>query len=468
MTLSGYVQVLRKRWKTVVVVALLCVAAAMAITLVLPKTYVAQSTSFVSIAGSATSKGSTPDTLYQNSQFALNQVQSYPEIVTSPAVLQPVIDDLGLGMTVHELKSHVTAANPVDTVLLNIQATSSSPKQAQAIANAVADHLGSLVETLETPRQGGESPVKVTTAVPAGLPLSPASPRPSLNLALGLLLGIALGALVAAVRERRDTTVKSLHDLQGLTGASPLGAIRSDAIVKQNPLLLTSTNRATVEEFRSIRTNLRYVDVDKPPRQIVMSSAIAGEGKSVLACNIAMIMAQGQMRVCLVEADLRRPRATHYLGLDGSIGLTEVVAGELDLNDALVSWNRGALTVLPAGATPPDPSHLLGSHAMSEVLERLRATFDLVIIDAPPLLPVSDAAILGAMSDGVIMVARYGHVTRDQVRHALESLQAVDARLIGTVLNATPVKERESRYGPDYGYRTMSEDRAPLETKTHV
>jgi Mrp family chromosome partitioning ATPase len=133
-----------------------------------------------------------------------------------------------------------------------------------------------------------------------------------------------------------------------------------------------------------------------------------------------------------------------------------------------VSWNRGALTVLPAGMTPPDPSHLLGSHAMSEVLDKLRATFDLVILDAPPLLPVSDAAILGAMSDGVILVARYGHVAKEQVRHALDSLRTVDARLIGTVLNATPVKERESRYGGDYGYRSFTEERSQAEAKTRV
>ena len=464
MTLSGYLQVLRKRWRTITAVALLCVLAAFGITLLLPKSYVAQSTSFVSIAGSASgsSKDSeTPDTLYQNSQFALNQVSSYPEVVTSPAVLQPVIDQLDLGMSVRELKAHVTATNPVDTILLKVEASSSSPERARDIANAVSRNLGTVVETLETPRQGGQSPVKVTVAVPAGLPLTPASPRPSLNMALGLLLGIALGALVAAVRERLDTTVKSLTDLQDLTGSSPLGAIRNDSIAKQNPLLLTNANRVTVEEFRSIRTSLRYVDVDKPPRQIVISSAIAGEGKSVMACNIATIMAQGQMRVCLVEADLRRPKATGYLGIDGSVGLTEVVAGELDLDDVLVSWNRGTLTVLPAGAMPPDPSHLLGSHAMNELLEKLRATYDVVIIDAPPLLPVSDAAILGAMSDGVILVARHGHVTREQVRHALDSLEAVDAHLIGTVLNATPVKTRESRYGPDYGYQSISDERTP-------
>ncbi|MGI9157360.1 MAG: polysaccharide biosynthesis tyrosine autokinase [Marmoricola sp.] len=465
MTLSAYIRVLRKRWRTVALVTLAIVIAAVAITLLLPKNYAAQSTSFVSIASA---QDGTPDALYQNSQYALNQVQSYPDIVTSPAVLGPVIDDLGLDMSVQELKAHVTATNPINTVLLNIQATSGSPKQAQAIANSVADHLGSLVETLETPQDTASSPVKVTTAVPAALPLSPASPRPALNVALGLLLGLGLGAVLAAVRERLDTTVKSLADLQDLTGSNPLGAIRRDDMVNQNPLLLTRPHSVALEEFRTIRTALRYVDVDHPPRQIVVSSAVPGEGKSILACNIALIMAQDQMSVCLVEADLRRPRATRYLGLDGSIGLTEVVAGERDLDEVLISWNRGQLTLLPAGVTPPDPGHLLGSKAMTELLARLRSRFDLVLIDAPPLLPVSDAAILGAMSDGVILVARHGHVAKEQIRHAMDSLHDVDARLIGTVLNATPAKEREARYGSDYAYASDDVESVGLHLKTNV
>lgn len=459
MTLGAYIWVFRKRWRTVAVVTLTTLLAAVAVTLLIPKTYVAQTTSFVSIASA---KGGTPDALYQNSQYALNQVQSYPDIVTSPDVLSPVIADLGLDMSVPELRKHITATNPLNTVLLNISATSTSPKQAQAIANAAADHLGSLVESLETPTGNISSPVKVTTAVPAALPVSPASPRPLLNLVLGLLLGLGLGALAAAVRERLDTTVKSLTDLQDLTGTIGLGAVRSDRMVKQHPLLLTRPHNVAVEEFRSIRTALRYVDVDNPPRQIVMSSAIAGEGKSVLACNIATIMAQAHLNVCLVEADLRRPRAAQYLGLDGSIGLTEVVAGERDLDEVLVSWNRGQLTVLPAGIAPSDPGHLLGSRAMTDLFAKLRARFDLVLIDAPPLLPVSDAAIMGAMSDGVILVARYGHVTKEQLRKAIESLQAVDARLIGTVLNAVPLKERRSTHGTDYGY--ASEAVPPLKT----
>ena len=292
MTIAGYLRVLRKRWRTITAVTVLCVVVAGVVTVLLPQTFEAESTSFVSISDAKTS-GSSPDALYQNSQFALNQVQSYPAIVTSPAVLQPVIDDLGLSMSVSELRQHVTVTNPANTVLLRVQATSGSARQARDIANAVSDDLGSLLENLETPRSSTSSPVKVSTAVPASIPTAAASPRPALNLALGLLVGLVLGAVTAAVRERLDTSIKSFQDLAHITGANPIGSIRKDKNASGSPLLVMDRNNPTTEDFRSVRTSLRYVDVDQgTPRQIVISSAVPGEGKSLVAVNLALVMAQ--------------------------------------------------------------------------------------------------------------------------------------------------------------------------------
>jgi hypothetical protein len=138
--------------------------------------------------------------------------------------------------------------------------------------------------------------------------------------------------------------------------------------------------------------------------------------------------------------------------VDGSLGLSDVVAGHYELDDALVAWNRGQVTVLPAGTTPPDPGQLLGSHAMEEVLSELRSRFDLVIIDAPPLLPVSDAVVLGGISDGVIVVARYRHVRKEQITLAVEHLRAANATVLGTILTLVPAKVHGAQYGDDYDY----------------
>lgn len=456
MTLKAYLQILRKRWPIMVACTLLGVIVASAFTLLAPRVYVAQTTSFVSIVAG----GTQSDSLYNNSQFALKQVTSYAEVVHGPDVLQPVIDELHLGMTVQELDQTITATNPVDTVLLTVSAQSSSPTQAQTIANSVSKHLGTAVEALETPRAGGSSPVKVAIAVPASVPSTPASPRPPLNIALGLLVGLALGIGAAVLREHLDTTVKSLSELADLTGLTPLGAIVLDPDLSLHPLLSPQSSFLGIEAFRSIRTNLQFVDVDRPPRQVVITSAIANEGKTTTACNLAITMAQAHMKVCLVEGDLRRPMAMDYLGIMGGIGLSNVAAGQFSLDDVLVPWNRGQLFVLPAGTTPSDPSQLLGSQAVADVLAELRSRFDMVIIDAPPLLPVSDAAVLSRASDGAVIVARHSHVRHEQITQALADLDNVNARLIGAVLTFVPAKERVARYGHGYASKERRADLA--------
>jgi len=211
-----------------------------------------------------------------------------------------------------------------------------------------------------------------------------------------------------------------------------------------------------VESFRTLRTNLKFADVDHPPRQVVVTSAVAHEGKSTTAQNLAIALAQSGMRVCLVEADLRRPKVTENLGIEGAVGLTNVVAGEHNLQDVLVPWNRGLVTVLPAGTTPSDPASLLGSHNAQMLLQDLRQSFDFVVIDAPPLLPVSDAAVLAGETDGALLVVRHGHTKRDQVEAAIETLKAVNARLVGSVLTFVPDKRRFGRRKDVYTYATTA------------
>jgi capsular exopolysaccharide synthesis family protein len=446
--LHHYLQILRKRWITVVVVTFLCVLAAGIVSALTPATYAAHATSFVSL----TDAGGASTSIAQSSQFAQSRVESYPEVVHSPEVLQPVIDDLRLDMTVQELDRKVTAVNPTNTVNLTVTATDHDPKLAGEIANGVADNMALVIPELEKPANGQATPVKVTVIRPAETPQYPVSPRKTLNLVLGFVVGLALGIVAALIREATDTTVRSGAELYDLTGLSALGSVRFDSSFRTQPLVAMQPHGFGVEDFRTIRTTLQFVNVDAPPRQIVVSSAIASEGKSFTAVNLAITMAQADLSVCLVEADLRRPRAVGYLGLDGSLGLSDVVAGHYALDDALVEWNRGQLTVLPAGTTPPDPGQLLGSNAMEEVFAELRSRFDRVIIDAPPLLPVSDAVVLGGISDGVIVVARYRHVRREQFVMAVENLRAANATVLGTILTQVPSKLHQARYGDDYDY----------------
>ncbi len=452
MDLTYVLSTLRRAWWLLALSSLLGLGAAAVVNATSPVTYQAQVQQFVSIAGSNDSTSN----ILSGSQFTLQRVKSYTQIATSAQVLQPVIRQLRLPMTVAELSANVQATNPLDTVLVELSVTDGDPRRAADIANAVSRQLAGVVQDIESPQGGGPSPVKLTVTQPAIAPTVPVSPRATLNLALGLLVGLALGAGGALLREQLNTTVKTPDDVETLTGSVPLGLVPFDSTARAQPLVAADRSGGRAEAFRTLRTNLQFADVDRPPRSIVVTSAMPGEGKTTTACNIALTLAATGSRVVLVEADLRKPRVSEYFGLDNGVGLTNVLAGQFPLEEVLVDWNSQTLTVLPSGPVPPNPSELLGSRHMATLLEKLAEQFDHVIIDTPPLLPVTDAAILATVVDGAVVIVRHGKSSRDDVELAVQALTAVNARLLGTVLNFIPQRSRPGGYG--YGYADPSGD----------
>jgi capsular exopolysaccharide synthesis family protein len=417
------------------------------VTYLSPKQYTAETQSFVAISNA----GQSSSDILSGATFAQQRVKSYTQIVDSPEVLQPVISELGLDTTVTDLARNVSASSPADTVLIIVEAKDGSAQKAADIANAVAKQLGSAVEALETPDGATASPVKVTLTNSAGAPPSPSSPRPLLNLVLGLLVGLALGLAYAFMRESLDTTIKSVDDVTRIMGQAPLGAVPYDARAKDQPLIALDQKAVRSEAFRSARTNLAFADVDRPPQVVVVTSAMASEGKTTSACNLAITMAQSGQRVVLVECDLRRPRVAAYLEISGAVGLTNVLTGQVSLDEGLVLWNRGQLAVLTSGPLPPNPSELLGSRQMAALLDQLRTRFDAVVIDAPPLLPVTDGAVIAHAADGAVMVVRHGKTTCEQLERAKEVLDQAGAHLLGAVVNFVPVSRKPYK-GDGYGY----------------
>ncbi|KGN42379.1 cell shape-determining protein [Knoellia aerolata DSM 18566] len=280
------------------------------------------------------------------------------------------------------------------------------------------------------------------------------SPHPPRNLALGLVLGILAGFGAAVVKHLLDTKLRTKEDVEGMTNAVVLGGIPYDDDASKHPLIIQADPHAgRAEAFRSLRTNLQFVDATEHPRVIVVTSSIAGEGKSTTTANLALAMAESGANVCVVEGDLRRPRLLAYLGLEGSVGLTDVLIGRYELDDVLQPFGAHSLTVLGAGATPPNPSELLGSTAMRDVLDELRRRFDFVLIDGAPVLPVTDSTVLTRLTDGAIVVAGSGVVTKDQFEHALETFQTVNGVVLGVVLNRVPRQNRGAYYDYRYEYR---------------
>ena len=447
MDLRDYALLLRKRWRLIALCTLLAVAAALLATLATTPVYKASAQLFVSTATGA--EGDVGG-LSAGGQFAQQRVKSYADIVDSPPVTDAVVEELGLSRSGRALAESIEATAPLDTVLINVDVTDPDAATAQQIANAVAQRFTAVAGQLETPAGKTASPVKVSVVRTADLPEAPVSPRPKLNLALGLLVGLAIGAGAAVLRETLDTSIKGADDVTEMLGLPTLGLIAYDPDAGKRPLIVHVDPQSTrAEAFRQLRTNLQFVDVDRKPRSIVVTSSVPQEGKSTTTCNLALALTQAGLRVILVEADLRRPRLADYLGLEGAVGLTDALVGRAHLDDLIQPWGDGTLQVLASGPTPPNPSELLGSHQMGELLRELESRCDLVLLDAPPLLPVTDAAVLASHASGAIVIIRSGHTTREQARRAVEILRAVDIHLYGAVLNMVSTK------GPDaykYGY----------------
>ncbi|MDQ4039866.1 MAG: polysaccharide biosynthesis tyrosine autokinase [Actinomycetota bacterium] len=445
---------------------LIGIAAASALTMVIPPTYASTSKLFVSTSG-------TENNQVQGNVVAQYRVPSYAQLLDSVQFTRLVIEKLGLtDLTPLELVDNVEVLVADKSVILEITVSDASPQRAQLIANTMASEFVGLVTVLETPdpvtavdangvtvTTTQVAPVKVTVAQAGELAYAPVFPDPILLLPLGLLVGLLLGLLLALVRHFMDNTVKSSKQIEELTGATTIGGVLYDAAMAAQPRFTQhQTQSVTTEAYRQIRTNLQYVNVDNPPKIIVVTSSVSGEGKTTTAINLALVLAQSGQRVVLVEADLRRPRVIRYLQLIGGAGLTNILAGKAELSELLQPWGDGKLSVLASGPNPPDPSELLGSEHMSRLLEELRETHDYVIIDAPPLLPVTDAAVLAVLSDGVVLVTRWGVTKREQLRAAATTIKLIEARVLGTVLNMIPPKGGGGYgYGYGYGYSYQSD-----------
>lgn len=444
MHFREYLSILRRRWLLLSLCALLGLGLAAALSFTATPIYNARASVYFSLPF-----GNSASDLSQGSNYTQSQMLSYATLATMPAVLEPVIQDLQLGVTPGQLASSVTAIAQTDTVILEIQASDPSPETASAIANAVAAELGESVKNLAPKNAEGNPAVTTQTVAAAPVPTVPASPSTRRNLAAGLIAGLFIGGLIAVLREVLDTTIRSAQGLRAVGDIPVLGVIGNDPATKRSPLVLDSnrTRSARAEAFRQLRTNLQFVDLERPVQVLVVTSSLPEEGKSTTAANVALAFADSGQRVLLLEADLRRPRVAEYLGLEGAVGLTNVLMGQVSLDEVLQTWGESGLTVLPSGTLPPNPSELLGSVWMSELISTLRERFNLIIIDTPPLLPVTDAAVASSLADGAVLVVRYGKTTRHQVGVALRSLKAVDARVLGSVLTMAPTKGTETYYG---------------------
>lgn len=454
LNLQDAIKLIRARWVTVLMTTLIVVFAAVLYTLMTTPLYQATTRLFVS-----TAVGQSATDIYQGNRLSQDRVVSYTELITGETIAQRTIDKMDLGIGAKELTNHVVATAKPDTVLIDVKVLDESPVRARDIANGLSDEFVVMVRELETPRPGATPDARVIVEQRATIPTEPAVPNPVKNVASGLGAGLVLGVCVALLRDRLDNTVKSRESVEAITAVGLVGSIPTDKECRKQPAIsFENNNSAIAEAFRKLRTNLQFIQVDNPPRMMVITSSTPSEGKSTTAINVALALAEAELNVLLVDGDMRRPSLDKYLDLIGSVGFSTVLSGAAPLEEVLQKTAYPRLTVMTAGPVPPNPSELLASQAAKKVLRELREQFDYVIIDTSPLLAVTDGAILATECDGVLMIARFGETKREQLAHAVNTLQTVGATLLGAILTMTPSRGSSYYYNYNYNYYTYGED----------
>jgi len=447
--LREYLRIARQGWLLILVSVIVAGACATIATALVTPQYASTSRVFVSTARSDSNQA------YQGGLFSEERVTSYADVVVGLGLAQRVVDELGLDLAAPALAEKIEATFVPDTVVLKITVTDSSPRQAQRINHGVVKALQQLVGELETP-PGSRIPALEATVVDSPvLPHEPVSPQPLPNIGLGLILGGMLGLGLAILREVLDATVQQLEDVPELETTPLLSLLPFDSDVVERPLIVDLPPHAPRgEAFRVLRTNMSFINVDHPAKAFVVTSSVPGEGKSTIATNAAIAMASAGAKVVLVDGDLRRPQVAELLGLEPSVGLTTALVGMRDLEGTIQQHAQSGLSVLTSGRLPPNPAELLQTEAMRALVDTLRARYDVTIIDAPPLLPVTDASVMAGLTDGAVLVVRHGSTTRDQVTGAVERLKAVGSSPLGVVFNMVSVKRYSKHHGDalEYGH----------------
>lgn len=396
--------------------------------------------------------GNSDDITQQNAggTYVSNQIKSYPTLATTETVLKPVISQLGLDVSVKDLSNQLTVSNPSNTAFVNITATAGDAKQSATIANAVADSLRTIVEH-DLYAKGAAAPIKLTVIQRAATPQEPSAPNKKLCIAAGVVLGLFVGIIAALLKDLLRTKVEESSDVRGIVHASALGSIpKNEALEGTRPVIITEPNGPVAEEYRRIRANIKFLQVDKVPDRgqlLVISSTSPSEGKTTTVINVAAVLAENGAKVLLVDADLRHPSVAHHLGIEGSVGLAHVLSGQMSPVDVVQSYWKPNLHILPAGKRPANASLLLNSDMMKMLIEQALMQYDYVLIDTAPLAVSNDGIVFGSWAKGVVLVAANGICRKKDLEESMDALRTAKVPVLGFVFNfANPKKEHKNAY----------------------
>lgn len=513
MELRDYLNVIRTRRGIIVLATVIVAVVALAVSLVQPRVYAAQTKVLISEkdTGAALFGTVLPELSSQPERALQTQVQ----LVEVRPVAEATVKKLGLQITPDRLLERIDVSAIGQTNVIAIEVTAPSAREARDIANTMAeeyvlasrdrkrasireaadeveqrldqtredilalgrrvtqsgrsdelaaelqiatDTFSTLAEKYEQLRinerlESGSGAV-VQAAVINVEPISPNIPR---NVLVGAIVGLVLGLGIAFLNNYLDNTIKSTEEAEKIYGATVLGIVPIDKLDKGTKRRLTiveAPGSASSEAYRVIRNSLDFINFENNLKSLLITSAAPAEGKSTVAANLAMSLAQSGKKVVLVSCDFRRPTTDQFFSVNNEIGLSEVLLGTHPLKSALQRPGDEQLLVLTAGKMPPNPNELLGSLKMQEVIKSLEEWADWVIVDTPPILAVADPVSVARWVDGVLMVSKAGVTTRDAALRAVELIGKVGARVIGVAVWGLDDAKNRLGYGYGYGHYT--------------
>ena len=455
MELRDYFRVARKRAWLILVVTLVCAGCALAASLATVPVYQGAAKLIV-VAKTDPTGGVT--SAYEGALLSQQLVKSFAQILESRTIAEAALRLDPQPFSPAELQRKVHAEPVTGTLLIHLSVQDTNAARARRLTNSVARAFMNTVPRLQT-----GSALRVTVVEPALTPGAPIKPRTKLNVALGLLIGLTLGTGLAFLREFLDRSLKAPRELELAIDSPVVGTIPPFKASKHLLPVAEQPRTAVAEAFRKLRTNFAFLGVDRASQCYVITSPSAGDGKSTVTANLAVALAQTGRRVAVVDADLRKPSIHKLFRLSQRVGTTTVLVDSASLNDAIERHEPNLPDVLTSGQLPPNPSELLGSRRMEELLNELKATYEVVLVDCPPLLPVTDPMVVSRFADGVLLVVRAGVTTRDQAEAAKAVCAKAGAKILGAVLNASPVIEGDQpAYYAYYGDRKRATADKPL------
>lgn len=509
MELRDYLNVISARRGTIVLATLVVSLVALAASLVQSPIFEAESRVLISEkdTGAAIFGTVLPELSSQPERALQTQVQ----LVEVRPVAEATIRRLNLKQTAEQVLEVVTVSAVGQTNLISIKARASSPKLAADVANVMAEEYvkasrdrkrasiqdaaeevedrldrvreeilaavdtgtsdsaeaerdiavgtyTTLAEKLEELRINEQLETGSGTIVQSAvLQPTPVAPEPVRNAGLGLLVGLLFGTAMAFLLEYLDSTIKSTEEAEKVFGAPVLGVVpleRYERGVARQLTILDAPGSAAAEAYRVLRNSIDFVNFEHNLKTVLVTSATPAEGKSTLSANLAASLTQAGKKVVLISCDFRRPTTDQFFNVDNTVGLSEVLLGTHTLKSALQQPVDDRLLILTAGKMPPNPSELLASNRMKEVIESLEEWADWVIIDTPPILAVADPVSVARWVDGVLMVSKAGESTREAALKAVELLGKVGAKVIGVAIWGLDESKNRPGYGYGYGYYT--------------